>query len=67
MDWVSLIGIGLTLLSNGFIVAMFCVVKFNDLSHLQKGLEEIKAKIDVNDKKLDLLSERVATIEGKLS
>ena len=64
---ISLIGIGLTLLSNGFMIAMVCVVKFNDLTHLSKGLEEIKTKIDDNDKRLDLLSERVSNIEGKLS
>ena len=48
-------------------VAIFCVVKFNDLMHLQKGLDEIKTKLDHNDVKLDKLGERVAKIEGKLS
>lgn len=48
-------------------VVILIAIKFNDLKHFSEDLKEIKNKIDTNDKRLDLLSERVATIEGKLN
>jgi len=46
-------------------VAIFCVVKFNDLSHLQKSQDEIKATLLSIDRKLDNTSERLSKQEGK--
>jgi hypothetical protein len=46
-------------------VAIFCVVKFNDLAHLQKSQEEIKTTLLSIDKKLDNTSERLSKQEGK--
>lgn len=46
-------------------VAIFCVVKFNDLAHLQKSQEEIKATLLSIDKKLDNTTERLSKQEGK--
>ena len=65
MELGTIIGIGLTLLSNGFIVAMFCVVKFNDLHHLSKGLEEIKESVKCIEKKLYSNAEEIGEIKGK--
>jgi len=46
-------------------VAVFCIVKFNDLAHLQKAQEDIKEVLSNIDKKLDMKSERLAKLEGK--
>ena len=46
-------------------VAIFCIVKFNDLIHLQKSQEEIKNMLLVMDKKLDNNAERISKVEGK--
>ncbi len=46
--------------------AIFCVIKFNDLAHVQKTLEEIKADISKMWTKVDLTAERVAKLEGKI-
>ena len=51
----------------GFNVAMFVIIKFNDMHHLQLRFDELIKKIDGIDKKLDKNSERIATIEGKCS
>jgi cell division protein FtsB len=66
MNWVSYLGISFSVLTAIGNVIILLAVKFNDLKHVQISLEEIKIKIDANDKRLDSLSERVATIEGRL-
>jgi len=42
-------------------------VKFNDLRHLKVKVDEIDKRIIKIDEKTDNNSERIATIEGKLS
>ena len=49
----------------GFNVAMFVVIKFNDMSHIDKRLQELIKRFDDVDKKLDKTSERLALTEGK--
>jgi hypothetical protein len=49
----------------GFNVAMFIVIKFNDMHHLQLRFDELKKTIDAIDKKLDKNAERISVIEGK--
>lgn len=51
----------------GFNVAMFIVIKFNDMHHLQLRFDDLIKKIDGIDKKLDHTSERISKIEGKCS
>ena len=51
----------------GFNAALFLVIKFNDMHHLQLRFDELIKKIDGIDKKLDKDSERIAKIEGKCS
>jgi hypothetical protein len=46
-------------------VAVFCIVKFNDLKHQEDSLKRIEKGLDDVDKKLDKFGERIATIEGK--
>jgi hypothetical protein len=55
----------LPLIVLGFNVAMFVVIKFNDMHHLQLRFDELIKKIDGIDKKLDKDSERIANMEGR--
>ncbi len=48
-------------------VAVFCIVKFNDLRHQEESLRRIESSLGEIDKKLDKTSERIAKIEGKCS
>ena len=45
----------------------WAITKFNDMSHIQKSLDRIEKLQVESDKKLDLNSERISTIEGKCS
>jgi hypothetical protein len=49
----------------GFNAALFIVIKFNDMHHLQLRFDELIKKIDGIDKKLDKDSERIANMEGR--
>ncbi len=62
---MSIIGIGISLLIAGFNAAIFVVIKFNDMVHLDKNLQEIKDSLKELDKKLDNNAERISAIEGK--
>ena len=68
MIW-SVIKDGLTvvvpLIVIGFNVAMFLVIKFNDMKHMEDGVNDIKATLKKIDEKTDSNSERLAKIEGK--
>jgi hypothetical protein len=57
----------LPLIVLGFNVAMFIVIKFNDMHHLQLRFDELVKKLDGIDKKLDSDSERIANMEGRCS
>ena len=59
----SLIGLFLA----GFNAAIFIVIKFNDLKHLESSISEIKSMIRDYGKKLDNNVERIAKIEGTCS
>ena len=59
IDMIGLIAIGLQLLFSGMTIAMFCVIKFNDLKHIE---EDVKTLVQIQHG----LMERVSKIEGKL-
>jgi hypothetical protein len=65
MELISIVASLGGLFLAGANVAIFCVVKFNDLAHLQKSQEEIKNTLSTMDKKLDNNAERLAKLEGK--
>jgi len=52
----------------GWIVGIvgFCIIKFNDFSHLEKSQSEIKASLDKNTETISELSAKIAKVEGKL-
>jgi len=62
IKWIpSLIGLFIA----GFNAAIFCVIKFNDLKHVEKNLQSLTDVLKKLDEKLDKNSERIAKIEGK--
>jgi hypothetical protein len=65
MDILSVVASCSALFLAGINAAIFCVVKFNDLKHLQVDLKEIKDSIDCIDKKLYVNAEKIGMIEGK--
>lgn len=65
MELLSLVGTGVTLLLAGFNAAIFCVIKFNDLKHLETSVRELTDTLKETNNKLDGTAERIAKIEGK--
>ena len=51
----------------GFNAALFLIIKFNDMHHLQLRFDELIKKIDGIDSKLGDSLERISKIEGKCS
>ena len=54
-----IIALGVQLLTTGFTVAMFCVIKFNDLKHLSEDVHQL---VTIQHG----LMQRVSKLEGKL-
>jgi len=65
MELLSLIGTGVTLLLAGFNAAIFVVIKFNDLKHLENSVKELVATLKETNKTLMNNGERLATLEGR--
>lgn len=57
-EWLPLVVLG-------FNAALFVVIKFNDMHHLQLRFDELMKKVEEIDSKLDLNAERIASIEGR--
>ena len=66
MNWLSLLGIGFSIFTAIINVAVLLAMKFNDLKHVQKDLDEIKTDLKCFRDKFVRLDERVSTIEGRL-
>lgn len=45
MNLTSIVSIGISLMVIGFNMAMFVVIKFNDMKHLTKDVSEIKTDV----------------------
>jgi len=63
MNPINYISLGITLLVMGFNVALFIVLKFNDLKHLSKDVSEIKEDVKTLVKKDEELGLKVAKME----
>lgn len=64
MNWITYASFGLTLMIVGFNAAMFLIIKFNDMKHMDIKLDSVVNTLKEMDRKLDRNSERVAKIEG---
>ena len=63
---IALVAIGLSLLGNGFVIAMTCVIKFNDLHWLTKKIDGMDKKVDKHSEEITIVKEDVAHLKGKL-
>jgi hypothetical protein len=64
MDFWSVIFSGTTLILAGFNAAIWLVVKFNDMAHIEKNQKEQKDTLLRIENKIDIHGERIAKIEG---
>jgi hypothetical protein len=64
MNWLAYAGIGLTLATSIFNGVIFILLKFNDLKHLELSVKELKDNIHEYGNKVELISERIAKMEG---
>jgi len=60
----SVIRTGFTILSSIFVVVIFCVVKFNDLVHIDTKLDKLDTKYDEQGKEISKLSSQISSIVG---
>jgi uncharacterized protein (DUF1330 family) len=67
MNWLSYLGIGFSIIAAIVNVTVLIAIKFNDLHHVQKDLDEIKEDLKCFGDKFIKLDERVSQLEGKLS
>ena len=62
LRWIpSLLGLFIA----GFNAAIFIVVKFNDLRHLESSVKELVSILRETNKTLNHNGERLATLEGR--
>ena len=64
MEPLQTIFSGATLMIAGFNAAIWVVVKFNDMAHIEKSLKEQKDTLLRVESKIDTHGERIAKIEG---
>ena len=64
MDYLTVIFSASALIIAGFNAAIWCVVKFNDMIHIQKSQDEMKATLIRIEDKVDKSIERIAMQEG---
>jgi peptidoglycan hydrolase CwlO-like protein len=50
----------------GVNAAIFAIIKFNDLKHMQESLQRIEKKQTDMEEKLDSVAERVSKVEGRI-
>jgi hypothetical protein len=65
MEVISIISSLAGLFIAGANCAIFCVIKFNDLKHLETSVKELTDTLKETNNKLDGTAERIAKIEGK--
>ena len=65
MNW-QMIGTIVTIV--GFVgnLCLFIAIKFNDLKHLTLAVEKLVNKIDIMDKSMTRVRERISRLEGKI-
>lgn len=61
----TLIPVAVSLFIAGGNCAIFLIIKFNDLVHLEKKLDKFSTQLDKIDEKLDISTDRISKIEGK--
>ena len=65
MTLEAFIPIGVSLIIAGFNCAMFIVIKFNDMKHLEVALNDLKGLMESVVKRTDVQGERISNLEGR--
>jgi len=63
---LTAIGIGLSVLSTLCNGAIFMLIKFNDLKHLEISVKDLKDTVKETGNKVDVLAERISCMEGMI-
>ena len=63
---VGIATIGIQVITTIFMGVIFCVIKFNDLKHLDEKLSETNKKIETLYMFVHNLVEKVAKMEGRI-
>lgn len=63
--YLTLIKEYIPLIVMGFNVAIFVVIKFNDMKHFEEAMKRMESKLDKLDEDICDTGERVAALEGK--
>lgn len=63
---IAIATIGIQVLSTLFMAVVFCVIKFNDMKHLEDKVDKLGEKVDTLYTIIHNLVEKTAKIEGKL-
>ena len=64
VDIFRIIGTCVTIVGAIFGVIAFCVIKFNDLHHIDKKLIDVDIKIDNHGKMIAGLDSKISNIDG---
>jgi hypothetical protein len=62
---IVLVPTAISLFLAGANVMIFCVVKFNDIKHIQQDIKDMKKLLEDSAKREITNGERIANIEGK--
>ena len=65
INWTSYVSLGITILVMGFNMALFVVLKFNDLAHLTADVGEIKTDVKTLVTNAQKIEVRMAEQETK--
>lgn len=66
-DWIRIVSIVITLAGSVFCVIAFCIIKFNDLYHIDNNIKETNIKLEKLDIKLDEQGEKISTLSSQIS
>jgi len=61
---IRLLSLGFNIISSAFVIVIFCVVKFNDLVHIDKRLEGVESELKKTNENLSELTSVVSGIDG---
>lgn len=67
MELIAIILGASSLFLAGANAMIFCVIKFNDLKHMEETLQRIEKNQSMIWEKLDKTTERLSCLEGKVS
>lgn len=65
MEILGIVGIGISVFFAGANCAIFCIIKFNDLRHLEKSVSDLTETLKETNKNLIQNGKDLAELKGK--